>query len=397
MFIEAMIPKSDSIFKFLRYFDADILLSKPQLKHLQSMAIQMLPESYKGKVSNFKHAHRSSISRFLNNSPWDDASLSDSLKNYVLNLIYNHSILNELPIFIMIDDTTCVKTKPSSQAKHTIESCSWHFSHAAGKPVYGHQFVTVMVRCGDFSFPYDVVCYQKENQSKIELAMKVLSEFPRPPHGGYVLADSWFTCNKILEHAWRHGFDYIGALKTNRIIFPKGERPKGIQIKEFAKRLDLKDLDLVTVGNNEYFVYTYEGRVKSGELAKIVLSWPKSAPLNTKALRCFISTNRNLSAKKILRKYLIRWEIETLFRESKQNFGFDSYQIHSMRGINRLMLIIRSLITFLMLKRTMTKTSLGEIIRDGQKDLKQKIVRFIRNQTLEGVSEKEIFETLKIA
>lgn len=100
---------------------------------------------------------------------------------------------------------------------------------------------------------------------------------------------------------------YLGVVKTNRVIFPKGYRPKGIQLKLFAHQLSLKDLDLVTVGLTQYYTYTYEGRIKSGELVKIILSWPKKTVFNEKTLRCFISQDRQLSVKQILKHYTRRW------------------------------------------------------------------------------------------
>lgn len=76
---------------------------------------------------------------------------------------------------------------------------------------------------------------------------------------------------------------------------------QGIQLKQFVKTLSLKDLDLVTVEADIYYTYTYEGLVRSGHIVKVILSWPQKAPLEEKALRCFISPNLKLSAKQILK------------------------------------------------------------------------------------------------
>ncbi|WP_278287160.1 hypothetical protein [Cellulosilyticum ruminicola] len=39
--------------------------------------------------------------------------------------------------------------------------------------------------------PYDIVLYQKDTSSKIEIAANLLKELPHPVNKGYVLADSW--------------------------------------------------------------------------------------------------------------------------------------------------------------------------------------------------------------
>ena len=75
---------------------------------------------------------------------------------------------------------------------------------------------------------------------------------------------------------------YSFTVFQNRVIFPKGHRPKGIQLKGFAHPLNLKDLDLVTVGSTQYYTYTYEGKIKGGEFVKIILSWTKKTVFNQK-------------------------------------------------------------------------------------------------------------------
>jgi len=74
------------------------------------------------------------------------------VQDYLIDWIYNHSRLTRKPIYVIIDDTTCMKTKPSSQAENPIENCDCHFSHLERRSVYGHQFFTVILRAGTFLF-----------------------------------------------------------------------------------------------------------------------------------------------------------------------------------------------------------------------------------------------------
>ena len=336
MFMENIISDSNLIFKFLKGLDLDLFLSKPQFKHFNHFLNLMMSETYNGKISAVQHCHRTSFGRFLNDSPWDDVSISKHLQDDLISCIYNRSRQTKHPIYVMVDDTTCVKTKPSSQATHPIQGCGWHFSHLHHQHVYGHQLVTIMLQCDDLVLPYQIIPYEKDKQSKIELVQDVLVGLPKPPHKGYILADSWYTCDTLFQTAKQVGFHYLGAIKTNRLIFPKGYRPKGIQLKEFAKTLSLKDLDFVTVGSETYYTYVYEGRIRGGHLVKMILSWPQTAPLEEKALRCFMSHDLTLSAKQILKHYTKRWPIETFFRDIKQHFGLAKYQVRTLKGIKRL-------------------------------------------------------------
>lgn len=85
------------------------------------------------------------------------------------------------------------------------------------------------------------------------------------------------------------------------------------------------------------YVYTYRGKLNGFKLATIVLSWPKNALFNEKALKAFISIDTNMSAEVMLNHYVHRWPIETFFRESKRYLGLDDYQIRSERSIKSIL------------------------------------------------------------
>ena len=63
-----------------------------------------------------------------------------------------------------------------------------------------------MLRCGDVVLPYDIILYQKDRMSKIELAQMTLKEFPKPINKGYVLADSWYSCETLFKASQSIGF-----------------------------------------------------------------------------------------------------------------------------------------------------------------------------------------------
>jgi hypothetical protein len=397
MFTEAMLSDTDSIFKFLEDFDLKCVLSIPQHRHLVNILNQMMTVNFSGKMNDFKHCHRTSASRFLNVSPWDDELFQFYVEDYIIRTICQQALMDQT-VYVLIDDTLSEKTKPSSRAKKKIENCSWHKSHTGGKKmIYGHQFVCVVLRCGGISLPYKMIPYEKGERTKIEIAESIIRKLPFSNLKVYIQADSWYTSDRLIKAAQSRNFQYLGALKTNRKIFPKGFRSKGIQIKDFAKTLKQKDLDLVTVGNAKYWTYVYEGRINGGHLVKIVLSWPKEALFKEGTLRCFLSTFRQISAKKLLNLYLKRWEIENIFRFSKQNFKMEKYQIHTSKGIKRYLLLVQLSYLYLASESFKHGLDMGEALRQEQKGLNQKLVRFIREETLNGKTEEQLFEALQVA
>lgn len=125
----------------------------------------MISKGYRGKVSDIaefaSQRTRTSITRFLSNSTWDEKLLIKSLKSLVLELTWNKSRETKKPIYFIVDDTISEKTKPSSKAKNIIEKCSFHNSHLKGKNVYGHQILVSLLSCDGLVLPYSINIYEQ--------------------------------------------------------------------------------------------------------------------------------------------------------------------------------------------------------------------------------------------
>lgn len=51
-------------------------------------------------------------------------------------------------------------------------------------------------------------------------------------------------------------------MKTNRVIDSEGYKRLGIKLHKYATTLSKEDFDLVTVKNQEYYIYNYVGDLK---------------------------------------------------------------------------------------------------------------------------------------
>ena len=344
MFQNSIISNELSINNFFKKLNFDLYLTKPQLKHVESIMNGMISKGYNGKISDVaelaSQRHRTSITRFLSNSNWDETLLSNSLRLQVLDLIWSKSRETNKPIYFIIDDTISEKTKPSSKAKNVIEKCSFHNSHLKGKTVYGHQILVSLLSCDGLVLPYSIDIYDKDNMSKIEMTQNLISSLPKPENKGYVLCDSWYSCKAIFNSSVEAGYSYIGALKTNRVIYPKGYERLGIKLHKFATTLKIEDFDLVTVKDQEYYIYNYVGDLKDRKNVSIILSYPKESFQKEGALKTFISLNTSLNPLNILTQYTDRWAIEPFFRDCKSYLGLDGYQVRSERSIKRYLAIM---------------------------------------------------------
>jgi hypothetical protein len=306
----------------------------------------MATKGFKAKmvdVAEVSDCHRTTLSRFLSEGKWDDAYLRNHIKTESYKQVLRRSKEIGKPMFISIDDTVNVKTKPSSKTERPIQGAEYHFSHLESKQVWGHQAVAVMVSCGGMALNYETHWYDKIKQSKIEYIKQVANELPEATAESYALSDSWYTCSSLINAFAKKGYFYIGALKNNRIIYPAGEH---ISISDFVLEVLRKDsFSFVTVKGKEYYAYRYEGKLNDIQTAVAVITLPKDGGFNgphpnPKAINAFLCTDASLDTQTILEYYCHRWCIETFFQEEKGRLGFDRYQIRSIKGIERLWLLM---------------------------------------------------------
>jgi len=336
-----IIHESEIIYKCFSEIKLPQILTHIVIKHLLTIVIAAFSLGYKGKTVNFTKyspCHRTTVAHFLNNGKWDDSKLENLIKRIVIEKIYDEAISSGKPIYCIVDDTISSRTKPSSQALCPIEDAYFHKSHLKKKQDYGHQSVSVMLSCNGIVLNYANIMYDK-TKTKIQIVQDIAEQLPQAPVVSYLLCDSWYTSKKLINPFLAKGFYTVGAIRTNRVIYPCGIKQK---INEFALLIEQSDSDvrLVTVGSRQYYVYRYEGRLNGIDDAVVLITYPKDAFGDPKALRTFICTDTSLSTDEILDIYMERWSIEVFFRQCKNVLAFDKYQIRSSKGIKRFWLIM---------------------------------------------------------
>lgn len=161
----------------------------------------------------------------------------------------------------------------------------FHQSHLKGCQDYGHQVVSVMLSCNGIILNYAVILYDK-SRSKIQIVQEIAKELPIAPVISYFLCDSWYTSAKVMDSFIQKGFYTIGALKTNRIIYPCRIRQKASEFALHLKRSDPK-VNLVTVGGREFYVYRYEDELNDIPNAAVIFSYPREAFARIEDDHCF--------------------------------------------------------------------------------------------------------------
>jgi len=394
-----IISEKSPITTFLRELHILLLLTLPQIKHIVEFIASSSKDNFHGKVVNIEKlspSHRTSIGKFLSKSSWNEKLVLKAIQKYAIKRIWEYSNATNNPIYITIDDTISKRTKPSSKAKRPIEKCTFHYSHLERKQVYGHQVVGILLQCGDLVIPYTIALYEKEIMSKIQMAVNAILTLPESRNTVYVMADSWYSCKKVINACLSKGFQYIGALKTNRVIYPQTSK-LSIQIREYGKNLKKEDFDLVKVGQANYWIHRYEGNLNGIKKAVVLLSWPEDALFKDGALKVFICTEINMETETILFHYSQRWCIEIFFRQNKMRLCLDKYQIRSEKAIKRFWVL--SMLTYIYCVTGTTKSfcSFGDGLKIADNQVKQNIYEWIYEQAKADVPINKVFRALKVA
>lgn len=336
--MKTIIEKFEAINNFFMELEIFDNFSIPTIRHLKGilLAIILGVGGKMTRISKVTMSDERTISAFLNNQKWDEDILDTVIKKAAYAKILDIAQKTNNPIIVSADDTAKELARPSSEAINTIEIGDDLYSHLLGKNIYGHQYVAIVLSCGEYNVCYDLKVYDKSESTKIKIVLDAIESLPIAIVESYVCFDSWFAAKEIINASEAKGYHVIGAVRTNRIIFPKGIR---IQIKAYAEYIQMSDVSLVTVNKRKYHVYRYEGPIYGIENIVVLITWPQNAfKLNAKVMKAFICTNVGLSTSEILNTYSLRWTIEIFFRSMKA-LGLDQCQIHTKLGIKRYLLI----------------------------------------------------------
>lgn len=405
MSLDLILSNNPLILKLFHQLHLNFYFTRPAIKHVAEFLIASSQTSFSGKVSNItslscSNKHRTSFGYFLSHGAWQASMLWKSLQKFVSQAICSLSENNDAPWFAIYDDTIVVKSKPSSRATQPTAAASFHFSHLEHKTVFGHQILTCMLSCAKLTLPFSLRLYQKTAEhislSKIDMVCQIAEQLPfGVHHKAYALCDSWFTCKKVIDAHARRNYELIGALKSNRVIYPT-QCALGISVGQFAKSITKSKANLVTVGKRSYWTYRYQGKLNDIKEAVVVVSWPEEAFGNEAAMRCFLCTDITLSAQTILSYYSGRWPIEVYFQQSKSKLAFGKYQVRSLESIEKYFVLnALAYIFFMMDDNGCVKFCDGH--KSVQNQFEKQIYFWIYEQAQHNIPFSDILASLHVA
>jgi len=337
--MKSIITLKNKIVKFFEEKGFNFLRGVPQ-KRMQEIIVSCGMKGNTGKTSDFAEhgsVFRTTYGHFLSKGKWNESKVSSQQKQETLKVIQRSAKSTGKAAYIKIDDTVCEKKVPSSKAKNPTEGTAWHYSHLENAFVFGHQVLTSMVECGKYDLCYSMERYDKDKKTKIEMTLDIIEGLPIAEQKSYALLDSWYTSTDIINGFKRKKYNVIGAIKTNRVVYPDNRK---FSIANYAKTLTQNEFHSVTVKNDEYLAARYVGRLNGIEKAIVVLTYPKEYFGVNSALRAFICTDLALTDEEVFEHYAHRWSIETFFQLQKKYFGLNKFMVRSKKAIDRFFIIL---------------------------------------------------------
>jgi SRSO17 transposase len=339
--LETIVQSHEHLSNFLNVYRG-AFKNSPQHRHFQAYVVGLMIYLGSRTLAGLSRAipagrSASSLYRFVAKMDWD-AERVEQVRWEMLNRRTRRALQaagrqgKPVPVFLAIDDSLVEKSGKQ------MEGVDYHYSHSAGRTVLAHVWVTGQLVVLGQSYPVGWRLYQRRAMceasdipfaSKPELARTILREFkPLPGTQTYVLTDSWYPSQDLLNLCQERGFHLISAVKSDRKFKTAGHN---LQVKQWAQILPKRAFDLVTVNTTCYKVWSAIGRLSSAHRVRLVVN----RVIGQKQWRYLISTDGSLTPQTIISYYLSRWEVENFYRVAKQSLGWGDYQMRDLFAIER--------------------------------------------------------------
>jgi hypothetical protein len=260
---------------------------------------------------------QSSLNRFMTESKWN---VQDIVKKG-RDLLLSEAELNSEVEYKLLDDSVCRKYSPQT------EMVCYNHSSTMGT-VLSHDYVTslyvnneIAVSDGLKLYGNERKCKEKgiEFKTKVQLACGLIRDHVSRAKQTICLWDAWFMCQDTVEECQAHSYDWIGEIKSNRIVFYESKR---YRLDELFNKLRLEGSFSDIIVNGELF-----------QACKVDVFMPKIGDVSivvnvktqTKDTHLLCTDLVDCSVEEIVGHALERHRIEDFYKEAKA-LGLGEYR-----------------------------------------------------------------------
>jgi len=332
-------------FKYFSYVVSGIILGKPKKTITSIIRVH-------GLYAQFYNVHR-----FFNRYKWDSVHLG--LKT--LEIIQRVFKLKEL--ILALDDTLVMKYGKC------IYGRAIHYNHArkpnTPKYIYGHNWVVIgaIKYISKFNkwicFPFLAKLFIPNEycssttpfRSRVAMAVAMLAKIKeRIPMPVVLVADGLYAKKDLVRYCITNNISFISRLRSDVALYREVSqpnpakrsrgRPRKYGTKISMKKLTYKQkkfetMNMVLYGKEQTIkVRTFTAYWKpAGEIIKVfIVKFTKNKKETT---GYFFSTDVTISTKKAVTLIAARWSIETTFKDLKEHFGLNDWQVRKEKPVTR--------------------------------------------------------------
>lgn len=337
--------------KFLKQFAP--CFSKKQLA-MFTILIYALFKDYKRNsldaMAKATHTDYQKLQYFFSDSHWDIQALKLKRLEIIQKQRTTASTKDGL---LAIDDTGC----PKPFAKKT-EGAKWQYCGPLKREEVCNVGVAAVFVSPSKHFPIDIIPYlpasefpRGKNNSrfkdKIQIALELFDTYSKCVDFSGTVFDSWYATTRFLTHIHKAGQVFYTEIKSNRNIFmhhPVKKKHCFVKPDELVTLIKkhycnkIKFIKFKTTDGSEvsHKTYSFEAKLKDCDVPiKFVVILGKWNKDDDNCYHVLITNKLNSSAKMVIANYLLRWGIEHCFKELKDTFYFDHYQVRHINKIDR--------------------------------------------------------------
>lgn len=341
-------PHLNFVDKFLQHFNP--IFTKKQMALFKTFIYALFCD-YKrlslSAIADNTALNYQKLQYFFSESRWSIKELNDIRLKLLQNQRTTKAYLKGV---LAIDDTGC----PKPYAEKT-EGAQYQYCPPLGEKENCNIAVASCFVSNTKRFPVDFKSYipmdtnePQKFKSKLDLAKDLINEAVQKgiPFSSIVL-DSWYASSDLIEFVSSKNLTLVSEVKINRSIFfihPRSKQPLYLGADEIIlllKEFFPHKMKYITIPqqngkDKNVLVYSLDTKLKDCKTkVKVIFVFDKWSEHDDKCTHVLITTDLSMSPKTAVTTYLLRWGIEESFRELKDTFCFDQYQVRHQEQIQR--------------------------------------------------------------
>jgi len=335
--------------KFLSHFDS--CFSTANQRSVFKKFIYAMFDDYKrmplAAIARNTDINYQKLQFFFSESRWNVKELNDIR----LRLIQSQRTTRAYHDGVLAIDDTAV---PKPYAQKT-EGAQFQYCGTLGRSENCNIAVASCFVSATKHFPVDFRSYlpittpnPKNFKSKLDLAKELITDaVEKSIPFSAVVVDIWYTSSDLIEFTASHNRTLVAEVKSNRSIFftnPETRERRyltGDTIIPLLRKFYAHKMKTVHIPNADgtdkpVLTYSFDSKLKDCKTpVKVTFVFDKWSDTDDKSTHVIITTDLKMSAKTAILTYLLRWGIEVSFRELKDTFSFDQYQVRHQEQIQR--------------------------------------------------------------